>query len=37
VDANENTVRFRQEIYDDAGKLVETHEEFPVAKGHQKV
>jgi hypothetical protein len=37
VDANENTVRFWQEIYDDAGKLVETHEKFPVDKGHQKV
>lgn len=23
--------------YDDTGKLVETHEEFPVDKGHQKV
>ena len=37
VDANETTVRFWQEIYDDAGKLVETHEKFPVDKGHQKV
>jgi len=37
VDAKENTVRFWQEIYDDTGKLVETHEKFPVDKGHQKV
>jgi hypothetical protein len=37
VDANETTVRFWQEIYDDAGKWVETHEKFPVDKGHQKV
>lgn len=37
VDANEMTVRFWQEIYDDKGKLVETHEKFPVDKGHQKV
>jgi hypothetical protein len=37
VDADERTVRFWQEIYDDAGKLVETHEKFPVDKGHQKV
>jgi hypothetical protein len=37
VDANEITVRFWQEIYDDAGRLVETHEKFPVDKGHQKV
>ena len=37
VDAKESTVRFWQEIYDDRGKLVETHEKFPVDKGHQKV
>ena len=36
VDVNETTVRFWQEIYDDTGKLVETHEKFPVDKGHQK-
>jgi len=36
VDASETTVRFWQEIYDDHGKLVETHEKFPVDKGHQK-
>ena len=37
VDANETTLRFWQEIYDDRGKLVETHEKFPLDKGHQKV
>lgn len=37
VDANEMTVRFWQEIYDDTGKLVESHEKFPVDKGHKKV
>jgi hypothetical protein len=37
VDANEKTVRFWQEIYDDQGKLVEIHEKFPVDKGHQKL
>ncbi len=37
MDANETAVRFWQEIYDDAGKLVETHEKFPVDKGHPKV
>ncbi len=37
VDANEATVRFWQEIYDDQGKLMETHEKFPVDTGHQKV
>ncbi len=37
VDANELTVRFWQEIYDGSGRLVETHEKYPVDKGHQKV
>jgi hypothetical protein len=37
VDGNEVTVRFWQEIYDEAGNLIETHEKFPVDKGHQKV
>ena len=37
VDANETTVHFWQEIFDDKGRLVETHEKFPVDKGHQKV
>ena len=37
VDADENTVRFWQEIYDDQGKLVEIHEKYPVDKGHQQV
>ena len=36
VDAQENTVRFWQEIYDGQGKLVEIHEKYPVDKGHQK-
>ena len=36
VDANENTLRFLQEIYDETGRLMETHEKFPVDKGHQK-
>ena len=37
VDADENTVRFWQEIYNDQGKLVEIHEKYPVDKGHQQV
>ncbi|MFQ5852237.1 MAG: hypothetical protein ACE5JU_16845 [Candidatus Binatia bacterium] len=37
VDAQESTLRFWQEIYDDQGKLVEVHEKYPVDKGHQKV
>ena len=36
VDAQDTTMRFWQEIYDDQGKLVEIHEKFPVDKGHQK-
>ena len=37
VDANETTLRFWQEIFDDAGRLVERHDKFPVDKGHEKV
>jgi hypothetical protein len=37
VDAQEEAVRFWQEIYDEQGKLVELHEKYPVDKGHQKV
>ena len=37
VDAQENTVRFWQEIYDEQGRLVERHEKYPVDKGHEKV
>jgi hypothetical protein len=34
VDANERTIRFAQEIYDSAGRLVAVHEKFPVDLGH---
>ena len=37
VDAQELTLRFWQEIYNEQGKLVEVHEKYPVDKGHQKV
>ena len=37
VGADEITVSFWQEIYDETGKLIEIHEKFPVDKGHQKV
>ncbi len=37
VNADETTVRFWQEIYNNQGKLVQIHERFPVDKGHQKV
>jgi hypothetical protein len=36
VDEQETTLRFWQEIYDDAGRLAERHEKFPVDKGRQK-
>lgn len=37
VDALETTVRFWQEIYDEQGRLVESHEKYPVDKGHRTV
>jgi hypothetical protein len=37
VDSNERTVRFAQEIYDAAGKLIEVHEKFPVDSGHKQL
>jgi hypothetical protein len=36
VDANEQTEKFWQEIYDEAGILMEIHEKYPVDRGHQK-
>lgn len=36
VDAQENTIRFWQEIYDGSGQLVETHQKYPTDPGHQK-
>jgi len=37
VDANEETLRFYQEIFNDKGVLVEVHEKFPFDRGHQGV
>jgi hypothetical protein len=37
VDANENTIRFWQEIYDESNVLKEIHEKYPIDKGHQKL
>ncbi len=37
VDAQETTLLFWQEIYDDQGNLMEIHEKYPVDRGHQKV
>jgi len=37
VDANEETIRFFQEIYDDRGQLVEIHEKYPQDTGHRRI
>ncbi len=37
VDQNEETVTFRQEIFDENDVLREIHEKFPIDKGHQKL
>ena len=37
VDAEEKTLMFYQEVYDENGKLVEVHEKFPVDTRHRKV
>ena len=37
VDANENTTRFVQEIYDATGLLVAVHQKFPVDSGHKQL
>jgi hypothetical protein len=36
VDANETTIRFWQEIYDEQNRLLEIHEQYPVDNGHRK-
>ena len=36
VDSNETTLRFWQEIYDDQGSLIETHEKFQWLKAIKK-
>lgn len=35
VDAAERTLGFRQEIYDEQGRLIEVHEKYPVDRGHR--
>ena len=37
VDGEENTLAFRQEIYDDQDVLREIHEKYPIDKGHTKL
>ena len=36
VDADENTIRFWQEIYDQEGRIIGVHEKFPLDKGHRR-
>lgn len=35
VDVDEQTMQVVQEIYDEAGKLVERHQKYPADTGHQ--
>ena len=37
VDSDETTVGFWQEIYDEAGILVERHAKYPEDRGHERV
>jgi hypothetical protein len=37
VDSKETTLSFWQEIFDNAGILVEVHEKYPIDKGHKKM
>ena len=37
VDANETTVSFYQEVYDNEGRLREIHRKYPMDLGHQSV
>ena len=37
VDAEENTLSFKQEIYNEKNILVEIHEKYPIEKGHVKI
>jgi hypothetical protein len=37
VNAQEETIRFYQEIYNAEGELVERHQKFPPDTGHEKI
>ena len=37
VNANEQTVRFWQDIYDAEGSLMEVHQKYPVDLGHKQI
>jgi hypothetical protein len=36
VDREEKTIFFWQEIFDEAGRLVEIHHKYPVDRGHER-
>ena len=36
VNADEDITQFYQEISDETGVLIETHEKFPINKGHKR-
>jgi hypothetical protein len=36
VDREEKTICFWQEIFDEAGRLVEIHHKYPVDRGHER-
>ncbi|MBH0179901.1 MAG: hypothetical protein HP491_19085 [Nitrospira sp.] len=37
VDANDITLRFYQEVYNEIGEMIEVHHKYPVDLGHRKV
>lgn len=37
VDADEATISFYQEVFDEDGKLREIHRKYPVDLGHERV
>ena len=37
VDADEQALSFRQEVYDENGNLIEIHEKYPDDTGHQRL
>ncbi|MEQ1794330.1 MAG: hypothetical protein ABL970_09090 [Nitrospira sp.] len=37
VDADELTLRFYQEVYNEIGEMIEVHHKYPVDLGHRKV
>ena len=36
VDAQEKTIKFYQEIFNEHGELIELHEKYPVDTGHKR-